>query len=265
MANSHGTPIWYELITTDVDAAQRFYGDVVGWAISRGDHPGMDYRHLAAPDGEYIGGMMARPAQMQAPPLWLFYIGVDDVDAAVAKITDAGGAVHMPATDMENVGRMAMVADPQGAVFYVMRGARDEPSSAYGRTAIGHASWHELVTTDPAAAFTFYGDQFGYRKDGAMPMGPDAEYAFLNHNGEMIGAVMPTGSMEGECWKQDPNGRSSWHFYFRVGDIDAAKERVLAGGGQVAYGPMEVPGGEWAMNCVDPQGVPFGLVAPARS
>jgi hypothetical protein len=265
MTNQHGTPIWYELITSDVAAAEAFYGHVIGWTIADSGVPNMDYRIVTAEDSEAVAGMMARPAEMPAPPLWLFYLGVDDVDAAVEKIQAAGGSLHMPAMDVPTVGRMAMVADPQGAPFYVMRGASDEATTAYGRMSIGHGSWHELITTDPAGAIAFYGGQFGYAKEGAMPMGPDAEYAFLKHGEGIIGAVMPTGSMEDGCWRQDPEGKPSWHFYFRVADIDSARERVLAGGGQVVHGPMEVPGGEWAMNCVDPQGIAFGLVAPAKS
>src|SRR5215211_2023723 len=117
-----GDFIWYELLTTDAAAAQRFYGKVVGWTFSNPESHG--YIHLAAADGDQIGGMVQITAEMQqhgARPTWLGYLHVADVDAEVAAIERDGGRVRMPAMDIPNVGRIAMVADPQGAPFYVMK------------------------------------------------------------------------------------------------------------------------------------------------
>jgi predicted enzyme related to lactoylglutathione lyase len=144
MPNPHGSFIWYELMTTDTAAAGRFYSDVVGWTIGDfgGGVPG--YRILSA--GERgVGGMMTIPAEARQGgmrPVWLGYLGVEDVDAALAAITTAGGTVHMPATDLPDVGRIAMVADPQGATFYVMRGASQQSSSSFDPAATGHCAWN---------------------------------------------------------------------------------------------------------------------------
>ncbi|UYY58125.1 VOC family protein [Sphingomonas sp. S2-65] len=254
MSNPHGTPIWYELITGDPDAAQAFYTQVVGWSVSSFggttiDGPG-DYRILSAADGQGIGGLMRTPAEAPPEPRWFGYIGVDDVDTAFAKVTEAGGSTLMPPTTLDGVGRLALVADPQGAPFYLMRGESPEPSHAFDPKAEGHCTWHELTTGDDQAALTFYGEQFGWSRAGAMPMGEMGDYSFLALGDVTIGAVMRAPSGE----------RPSWQYYFRVGDIDAAHARIKAAGGIVHMGPMEVPGGDWIVVASDPQGARFGLV-----
>ncbi len=258
MTNPHGSFIWYELLTKDPSAAKAFYDDVVGWNIDA-ERPSddMDYRMIVAHDGN-VGGVMGLNADMiagGAQPVWLGYFGVDDVDASVAGIVADGGKVHLPAFDIPDVGRIAMVTDPQGVPFYVMRGASDKSSEAYQRMGMGHVSWNELLTSDDAAALAFYDKQFNIKKTGAMPMGEMGDYSFIGHgNEEMIGAVM----------KAPPGAPTGWGFYFRVPDIAVAKAKVEAGGGKVRQGPMEVPGGEWVINAEDPEGVSFGLVAPAN-
>ncbi|UZK68289.1 VOC family protein [Sphingomonas sp. S1-29] len=252
MADTAAKPVWYELLTTDIEAAQIFYADVLDWTIARAPYEGIDYRIAAAPDDASIAGLMTMP-QPGAPPSWLMYVGVEDVDASVARVTAAGGAVHMPAMTMAGVGRMAMLADPHGAPFYVMRGESDEPSNAFapGEAATpGHAVWNELTTPDPAASIAFYAAQFGWRQDGAMPMGELGDYQFLYAGAEGIGAVM--GPI--------PGGREGWQPYFLVEDIDAAVERLIVGGGSVIQGPDAIPGDMYSVVAEDPQGVRFGLV-----
>lgn len=250
MTNSHGSFIWYELMTTDPEAAGSFYSDVIGWRV--GGFGGAtisgegDYRIFTAPDGEGAGGMMKAPGD--ALPGWFGYIGVDDVDAATEAVKAAGGSVHVPPTDLPGVGRMALLADPQGAPFYVMRGSSDQPSTAFKATALGHATWNELVTSDPAGAMSFYTGQFGWKKDGEMPMGELGAYEFLSHDGGMIGAMMRA------------QEHSFWGCYFRVGAIDPVVNRIKAGGGEVLHGPNEVPGGDWVVQALDPQGARFGVV-----
>lgn len=254
MTNPHGTPIWYELITGDPDAAQAFYTQVVGWSVSGFGGATIngpdDYRILSAADGHGIGGVMKTPAGAPSQARWLGYIGVDDVDAAFARIEAAGGAAIMPPTALDGVGRIALVADPQRAPFYLMRGASPEASRAFDPEAEGHCTWHELMTRDDQAALTFYAEQFGWSRDGAMPMGDMGEYSFLTHGGVQIGAVM----------RAPPGEPVGWQFYFRVGDIEAAHARVQGAGGTVHMAPHEVPGGDWIVVASDPQGARFGLV-----
>ena len=255
--NRHGSFIWYELLTSDPDAAARFYGDVIGWTADSGQAD-VDYRIFSA-DGTGVAGHMTLPkgaAEAGMRPVWLGYIGVDDVDRAVEGVTRAGGAVHMPAMDIDGVGRIAMVADPQGISFYVMRGAVDRASTSFAATMQpGHCCWNELATTDPEAALAFYAGQFGWGKGDAMPMGALGEYRFINHHGGMIGAVM----------RNPANGPPPlWHFYFAVPDIDQTAATVSAGGGAVHQGPSEIPGGDFMIVATDPQGALFGAVGPRK-
>lgn len=251
MPNPDGDHIWYELLTTDPEAASDFYTYVVGWKVRGSGQPGMDYRLWSAPDGADVGGLMKTPDGASMPPIWLGYVGVSDVDAKAVEVTRSGGAIHMPPTDIPNVGRLAMVADPQGVIFYVMRGASEQASTAFKPTAEGHCAWNELVTSDQDAALDFYTKLFGWEKGDAIPMPGMGDYRFINHGGGMMGAVMN---------RPHAGQRPMWNYYFRVGDIDATAERVQARGGKITFGPMEVPGGDWAMNGIDPQGASFGLV-----
>lgn len=260
MANIHGDFIWYELLTSDADAAADFYGKVVGWTSSNSGQPDVDYRFFSSGDGsdmaDGVGGFMAITPDMAAGgavPCWLGYIGVDDVDASVAAMTSAGGTVQMPAFDMPGVGRMAMVSDPQGAPFYVMKGASEETSHSFASETPknGHCAWNELSTTDTAAAVDFYTAQFGWKQEGEMDMGPMGKYLFLHHGPGMIGAIMP---------KMPQMPMSAWVYYFRVPDIDVAVKTITANGGTILQEPIEIPGGDYSMNALDPQGAAFALV-----
>lgn len=256
MTNAHGEWIWFELLTSDPDAAAAFYGDVAGWTAAGSGMPGMDYRLFVAPDGVQVGGLMKMPAGMGDGPVWLGYIGVDDVDAAAEAIVAAGGAIHMPPTTMPGVGRMAMLTDPQGVAFYVMRGESSEASRAFAVPpgSEGHVVWSELSAPDPDQALDFYRSTFGWRQEGGMPMGELGEYRFLWAGQIGIGAVM--GVM--------PQGSKGWLFYIHVPDIDAAAERIRAGGGTIAQEPIEIPEGDYALVAKDPQGAGFGLVGPRK-
>ncbi len=253
MPNKHGDFIWYELLTTDPDAAAVFYGSVLGWEVSDSGQAGMDYR-LFLIGGSKIGGMMALPSgalDAGLRPVWLGYIGVDDVDVTIGANTAAGGTVHMPATDIPGVGRLALLADPQGAVFYVMHGASEATSTAFSSTAPGHCSWNELTTSDLTAALEFYGARFGWAKGEVMDMGALGDYQFITQDGRGIGAMMT---------RQSDGPPPMWTYYFRVTDIDAAAESARAGGGHILHGPCAVPGGDHILIGTDPQGALFALV-----
>ncbi|MBC7799872.1 MAG: VOC family protein [Gemmatimonadaceae bacterium] len=250
MADPHGRFVWYELMTTDMDAAARFYAGVVGWTVSDFDGDASYRMFSAGPAG--VGGLMAvPPGAGDMRPGWFGYVGVDDVNATVDSIVAAGGAVQMPARDLDGVGRIAMLADPQGVAFYVMRGTSSEPSVSFNLTAPGHGAWNELGTTDLPAALAFYAAQFGWTKGDAMSMGPMGDYQFVHHGGERIGAMMA---------RPEPGPPPGWQFYFRVADIDAAARATTAGGGTILNGPMPVPGDDHILVATDPQGATFAVV-----
>jgi uncharacterized protein len=259
MSNIHGDFIWYELLTSDADAAGQFYADVVGWISRPGDQPGMDYRFFhsdpAMGKDSGVGGYMTITPGMAtggARPGWISYVAVDDVDAACATAKANGGAVSMGPMDLEGVGRMAMIADPEGLPIYVMRGASDEPSHSFAKHAprVGHGAWNELASADQRAAWAYYGALFGWAKGGDMDMGPLGKYEFIDNQG-MIGAIMPT---------MPDLPEPGWTTYFRVPDIDRAAEAVTEGGGAILQPPIEIPGGDFSLVAADPQGARFGLV-----
>jgi len=256
----HGSHIWYELLTPDPVGSKSFYDAVIGWDIEPQPAGEMDYRMIRA-GSDNVGGVMRldeEMAQHGAKPVWLGYVAVDDVDAAVAKVEANGGKTHLPAFDIPDIGRIAMVADPQGNPFYMMKptppkGDEDKVSTAFSTTVEGHVNWNELSTPDPAAARTFYGELFGWTSDEFMPMGELGEYRFFAHNGTTIGAV--SGIVEGA-----PQG---WRYYVRVPSISKTAEVVKESGGTVAMGPHEVPGGDFIIIGHDPQGAEFALVGKA--
>lgn len=253
MGNPHGSPIWYELLTKDIDASVAFYGDVIGWTAADSGQADRSYRILSA-NGTGIGGMMQLTDQMcahGARPVWLGYIGVDDVDAASAAITGDGGTILMQPQDIPGVGRFAMFADRQGVPSYVMKGFVDGTSTAFSQNLAGHCSWNELVTSDQADALSFYARHFGWSKGDVMPMGAMGDYQFITHHGTTIGAMMTRPP------ESPPPG---WNYYFRVADFDAATARATKAGATIVHGPSEVPGGDYIINAIDPQGVSFALV-----
>ena len=257
--------IWYELMTPDPAGAAVFYGAVVGWTIANHADPAagdMDYRMIGRSDGGHAGGVLALNADMLAGgarPIWIGYLEVDDVDAAVDAIKADGGAVQMGPMDIP-VGRIAMVTDPQGAPFYVMApvpppGIEGMESDVFSVTEPQHMRWNELATSDPDGAIAFYKKHFGWRQEGEMPMGELGAYRFIQRGAVGIGAVMPL--MEGYPVPV-------WNFYIGVDDIDRAHAAVTANGGTITNEPMEIPGGEYAMNAIDPQGAPIGFVGPRK-
>ncbi len=259
---SDGAPrgdfIWYELLTTDMAGAKSFYDAVVGWNIQdRSDFPN-DYRMIGRSDGKFAGGAMQLTEDMKqngARPTWLGYILVGDVDASVDAISGEGGKVYMPPFDIPGVGRVAMVTDPQGAPFYVMKplppeGDPNAKSDVFSPDGDQRVGWNELTTSDPAAARNFYGDQFGWGTDEYMDMGDMGQYRFIDHDGQRIGALC--GVM--------PGGQPKWRFYFRVPSAAKAKEVAEANGGTIAMGPHQVPTGDWIIIGSDPQGAEFALV-----
>jgi predicted enzyme related to lactoylglutathione lyase len=248
-------------MTPDAEGSKTFYDAVVGWNIGEGVAEYNGYRMIGTADDGFTGGVLPITDEMQqhgARPTWLGYLNARDVDAKLAEIESAGGKTLMGATDIPNVGRIAMVADPQGAPFYVMKpippeGKENQASTVFSPTDQGRCAWIELSTSDPVAARQFYGLQFGWTSDNFMPMGEHGEYRFIDNEGLTLGAI--AGAMEG----QHPH----WRFYFRVPSVGSAKQTVEAKGGKVIMGPMEVPGGDHIVIGIDPQGAEFALVGKA--
>jgi len=264
MPNPNGSFIWYELMTPDPAAAKRFYDSVVGWDIAVNSvAPGIEYRMIGRSDGGNAGGVLTLTDEMKANgarPVWLGYLHSRDVDAAVAEIAADGGSTMMPPWDQPGVGRLAMFTGPEGAPIYLMdplppEGQPDAVSDVFSVDEAQRVRWNELWSSDPERSIAFYKRHFGWDQEGDMDMGVMGKYRFVQCSGVAIGAVMPT--------MPDMPG-SMWNFYFGVDDIDRAAEAVSSGGGQIVNGPMEIPGGEFALNAVDPQGAQVGFVGPRK-
>jgi len=252
MTNIHGSVIWYELLTGDTAAAAGFYEQVVGWRTHGFEGAPVDgYTLFQAPDGADVAGLMPLPDGAPGP-VWLAYIGVDDVDAATDAATRAGAIVHMAPQSLPGVGRLAMLADPQGAPFYLMRGDSPEDSHSFKPLTPGHGGWHELHTSDWEAARDFYHGQFGWKASSEMDMGPMGKYAIFSIGGTDAGAMFNSPNMP----------RPIWLLYFNVADLEAATQRITAHGGTILHGPTDVPDGQRIVQASDPQGAMFALVGP---
>ena len=243
---------WYELMTSDTKAAGKFYSDVVGWTTKEmPSGNGSTYTTFNLGDAG-IAGMLNIPGHTG----WIGYIAVDDVDAHIEKIVEAGGKLWKPATDIPGMLRFAVLSDPQGAgiIVFTPDPAMPSPKRPEAPTP-GTIGWHELYTSDLEAGFSFYSKLFGWTKLNDMDMGPMGVYRLFDE-----GDHKPMG--DGGMMTRPANiPVSCWNFYFQVDSINAAAQRVKAGGGSVLNGPMQVPGGGWIINAQDPQGAMFSLVS----
>jgi predicted enzyme related to lactoylglutathione lyase len=240
---------WYELLTTDVEAASAFYGNVVGWGTKDASTPELAYTVLAA--GEVpVGGLMELPEEgrrLGATPRWLGYVAVDDIDVTATQIRRRGGAVLLPPTN-SNIGRVSVVADPQKATFALVDGLTYGPQSG-GLEELGRVGWHELLAQDRNKVFDFYREIFGWQKD-STETGPAEFYQLFSSAGQTIGGMLT---------KLPSVPQPCWLYYFNVDDIGAAARRVNSGGGRMLQGPIELSDGCWIARCVDPQGALFAL------
>ena len=246
-----GRFLWYDLMTTDPQGAQAFYGKVAGWGLEPFPDPGMPYTMFTR-GGVPIGGSMPLPdaaVKMGAPPHWIAYIGTPDVDKTTVEAVAMGAKPHVAPQDIPTVGRFAVLADAQGATIAFFTPLNEQPAAH--KPEVGDISWHELITTDPGAAFHFYSALTGWEKTGEQDMGPMGVYQMFGRQGATLGGI----------YRRPPEmpAPPHWLVYVRVPDIDKGAADVKANGGRVLHGPEEVPGGDWIVQCADPQGAVFAL------
>lgn len=245
-----GRFVWFDLNTTDPQAAIAFYKAVLGWDIENWDMGGTPYPMWKVGDGT-IGGVMPLAPEalaMGAPPHWVAYIATPDVDATVARAANAGAAVFVPPMDIPQVGRFAVLADPFGAVFAVF--TPSDPDESLLPPALGHVSWNEIAVPDLAAGWEWYKDLFDWQVFTDMDMGPMGVYRIYGCPG-----TFPMGGMYKAMGGMPP----SWCHYVRVALVDAAVETCKALGGNVLNGPMDLPDGDRVAVLQDPQGAVFGI------
>ncbi len=207
-----------------------------------------------------VGGLTGLPADGAAdsgtPPHWIVYVATPDVDATVAEAQRLGGKVLKGASDIPNMGRYAVLADPQGATFAVYSPPESPPDGADASGGPGEFTWHELATTDYAAAMSFYSELFGWEKGPGHDMGQMGIYQLIVHGGAQVGGIYNL---------QAPSTPPHWLSYVRVPDCNKATNAAKAAGGRVLNGPMEVPGGHWITMLMDPQGGAFAVMEAAKA
>jgi predicted enzyme related to lactoylglutathione lyase len=199
-----------------------------------------------------VSGLMALTEdarKMGGRPSWLGYVTVEDVDAAADRIGRLGGAVHVPPTDVPNISRFSIFADPQTARLALLKWLKPGQQQPADPGAPGRVGWHELLAADWEQALAFYGELFGWQKAGA-DIGEMGTYQLFSAGGQTIGGILN---------KPQMMPAPLWLYYFNIDDLDAAAQRVKAGGGQILDGPIEVSGGSWIVQCADPQGAIFAL------
>jgi uncharacterized protein len=251
VVSSHGRFVWYELITTDVEAAKAFYTKVMGWGLWDASAPGRPYVLFTVANGT-AAGLMDLPQEARdigVRPGWLGYVAVDDVDAAAGQVERLGGRVQVPPTNIGDLSRFSIFSDPQKARLALFRWLRPGQQPPAPPGAPGRVGWHELLTVECENAFAFYSALFGWQKTDATT-DDSGTYQRFTAGGENLGGITT---------KPDTIPASFWLYYFNVSDIDAAAQRVIAGGGQVVGEAVQVPGGSWIVHCADPQGASFAL------
>jgi len=246
-----GRFLWYDLMTTNPKGAQAFYAKVAGWGLEPYTDGGATYMMFTR-GGVPIGGSMQLPEEamkMGAPSHWMAHIGTPDVDKTTAQAVSMGARTYVAPTDIPKIGRFSVLADPQGATIAFYSPLNEMPPS--NKPELGDVSWHELVTTDPDAAFGFYSALTGWEKTGGHDMGPMGVYQMFGRQGFTLGGIFKRPA--------EMPAPPHWLLYVRVADIRAAAAAVTANGGRVPHGPVEVPGGDWTVRCMDPQGAVFAL------
>lgn len=247
-----GTPSWVDLGTPDVDAAAEFYGALFGWDVPESENPEQTggYRQAMRSD-KPVGGIMPLMQEGQ-PTAWTTYVSVQDADATAAAVREAGGNVMAEPMDVMDLGRMAIFADPTGAVFGVW-----QPGTFSGAGLVnepGAISWNELNTRDAEAAKAFYGAVFSWAFED-MEMDGAGSYTTIKAGEKPVGGMLDMA--EREVPDEVP---AHWQVYFAVEDTDATIDRAKQRGGSVMVEPIDIPAGRFSI-LTDPHGASFAVIA----
>jgi len=232
-----GLITWHELITSDVEAATRFYTELLGLELETADMGDFQYPMLQK-DGRTHAGFVPKPAEAQAPSHWYPYVQADDVDAAVERAKELGAQVYMGPAEVSERLRFAVLGDPHHASFGVMTWSEEPPTGVF--------AWDELYAEDVEAAKSFYGGVFGWTTSPA----PFEGYRFFDAGETHIAGLMK---------KTDELPHSAWGTYFSTGDVDASTARAQELGATVMVPPTPLADvGRFAV-LADPTGAAFGL------
>ncbi len=237
---------WVELTTPDRRAAQRYYTSLFGWTANEMPMDGGEPYVMLQKDGKNVGALYQNT---DAPPNWASYVAVESVDDTAKSAKDLGANLIAEPFDVMDVGRMAVVQDPQGAVFCIWQAKLHHGIEV--RDEVGTLCWNELMTSDVEAARQFYGPLF----DWNLKVTPGYTEA---HVGEKaVGGLM---QIAPEMHGMPPH----WQPYFMVADCDAALAKAKSLGTSDSFGPMDIPDvGRFAV-INDPHGATFAVIQLAR-
>jgi len=242
----HGVPSWVDLGTADIAKASEFYSGLFGWTVQQGPPESGGYA-IAELRGRPVAGL--GPQQNPGPPVWSTYVNVDDADKVVAKVGDAGGMVFVAPMDVMEVGRMAVFADPAGAVIGVWQPNKHKGAGIVNEP--GTLAWNELMTTDTAAAKAFYNAVLGWDE---VTHGEGANaYTEFQVGGRSIAGMM---EKPPELPAEVP---PFWGVYFAVADTDTTAKRIGELGGSIMMAPRDIEPGRFAVG-VDPTGAAFSVI-----
>lgn len=241
---TQGMPAWVELTTGDLDAARRFYGELLGWEFTSDDG---EY-YICTVRGHQVAGMYGGVGEGGDPPAWTTSMATSDVDATAKRVTDHGGQVLAGPDDAAQWGRYVVATDPAGAPFGAWQAGAMIGSELVNEP--GTANWNELSTPNLAAARDFYTGVFGYTWEDVDTGAGGPVYATFSTEGQLAGGAM----------QSEPGGEPAWRIYFAVPDADAAVATVRRLGGTVVTPPMDSPYGRNAI-VKDPQGATFVVIS----
>jgi predicted enzyme related to lactoylglutathione lyase len=235
-----GRPVWHDLVTSDLDAAKRFYGGLLGWTFQEFQVREGRYA-LASLDGKPVAGILQPAKRDVNVSQWITYFSVEDVDAAVAAGKQVGASVAVPPRDIANQGRAALLVDPQGAPVAVARLAGGDPAPA--PPALNGWLWVDLWTREPGASLSFYRGLLGLEPDAVELAG--TPYVVLGRGKQAYAGLIRI---------PQPEIRPNWLPIVRVADAAAAAERAAQLGGRVLLAPRpEIRDGKAAI-VADPTG-----------
>jgi len=254
-AHAPGTPSWVDLQTSDPAGAKEFYSALFGWdyddqEVGHDADGNPAYYSLANKNGKNVAAITALPMP-GIPPHWNTYVTVADVDASAKKVAGAGGTVVMDAFDVMDAGRMAVIADPAGAMFNLWTAKGSIGAQLVNEH--GALTWNELMTPDVATAAKFYKTILGW--DASTVGDPSSEYTeFKLGDRSIAGGMKPP--MEG----MPP----VWGLYFATDDTDKTVEIAKSNGGSVFQEPMDIEPGRFAV-LADQAGAVFAVIKMAQA
>ncbi|GDY32259.1 VOC family protein [Gandjariella thermophila] len=244
-----GVPCWVDLGVDDLDRARAFYGELLGWEAPPGSPETGGYS-ICLKNGRAVAGIGPKQGPPDVPPAWTTYLSVADADETARKISAAGGKLLVEPGDVMDAGRLAIAADPGGAVFGIWQsrahtgiGLANEP---------GALCWNENMSRDYEANLAFYRSVFGYDYDDMSANG--FRYSVFKVDGNPAGGI---GELGADFPADIP---PHWMAYFAVADTDAAVAKVTELGGGVLRTPWDTPYGRMAI-LGDSQGAVFAVIA----